>query len=174
MSDQVEQLLYLSGCVLAFIFAMHFPVGQRREGCLCALALLANWVFCQWTYTQPAVDLAAVYGLKSYHLWPLADVLFGGAALVIGYQRVWGWVLFYSAMLHLSIHVGFSSPEVLAIKENAETYLYCLDQVLKAQIFVFLYIGGRRVRDRIMDCADAVRIRLWSVQTLTTSERAGR
>jgi hypothetical protein len=139
--------MYLALCIAAVIFAMHAPADQRRAASVVAWALLGTWFVCGLPYQGP--------GFAQSHyidIWTVADTAFGLFAIWQGHRHWWGWALLGSTMAQVTLH-GFNSVI------SAAHYLDALDGLLRAQIAVFILIGGKGVADRLYRAAD----RSWHV-----------
>ena len=137
--------MYLALCLTAIVFAMHAPIGQRRVASAAALALVFNWLVCRLPYTGPG--FAETHYLE---LWTAADLIFGLAAIALGFRHWWGWA-----------QLGFAIAQQICHLTNvvlgASAYLDALDGLLRAQIAVFILIGGKGVADRLYRAVDRCR-----------------
>lgn len=134
--------MYLALCLAAILFAAHAPADQRRAASVVALGLLANWMVCGWAYTAPAIVQR-----HAVDLWTIADLTFGLFALWHGYRHWWGWALWGSTIIQQCLHVTHAAL-------GATHYLDALDGLLRAQIAVFLLLGGKGIADLIYRAVD--------------------
>ena len=139
--------MYLALCLAAVVFAMHAPRDQRYAAIPVALALVANWLICQIPYMGPG--FAETHYLD---IWSAADLVFGLYAIKQGFRHWWGWAFLGFAITQQCLHLARS---VL----GATYYLDALDGLLRAQIAVFILMGGKGVADRLYRTAD----RFWHV-----------
>ena len=139
--------MYLALCLAAIVFALHAPAGQRRTASTVAVALVANWAVCGLAYSGPSL-------VQRHYidLWTVADLLFGLFALKHGYRHWWGWALWASTIAQQCLHITHTAI-------GAAYYLDALDGLLRAQIAIFILLGGKGVADRLYRCAD----RCWHV-----------
>jgi hypothetical protein len=134
--------MYLALCLTAIVFAMHAPAGQRRGASATALALVCNWLICRLSYTGP--------GFTETHyleLWTAADLVFGLTAIALGFRHWWGWAFLGFAIAQQLCHLTHTAL-------GASVYLDALDGLLRAQIAVFILIGGKGVADRLYRAVD--------------------
>lgn len=134
-------------CVAAIWFAALVRHG-RREAIILAVALCANFVFCNLAYTEYAPKYAfQAIGLdvNSKDLWFCADALFGVSCL-IAYDRWWGWALWLCSGLQLTAHMAYGASMFGGV-----TYTDILADVLLAQIAIFFVMGGRGAQSLVLD-----------------------
>jgi len=134
--------MYLALCLAAILFATHAPKGQCRVASAAALALLGNWLVCRLPYTGPG--FAQTHYLE---LWTVADLGFGLTAIALGFRHWWGWALLSFAIAQQLCHLTHMAL-------GAGAYLDALDGLLRAQIAVFILIGGKGVADRLYRAVD--------------------
>ena len=155
MGDLPAQIAWLLGCVAAIGFAAHFPIEQRRNAIVLAVAVLANWAYVQWTYSDAAVAmLGQAVLLKT---WGAADFAVGVVA-VTQIERTW---------LNISVLVGVVAQEVSHDWYNygivsAETYLGQLDIILGMILLLFVIGGAKGAADGIYRFVTGGRFLRWS------------
>ncbi len=131
-------------CVAAFWCAAHFPNG-RREACLIALLIFANWLLyiSAWTDLSPRDGLkAAGMDISSPDLWMFADALVGFVAVLIARHWWWGWAVWALMILQECIHAGMQFDFY-----PFESYTYALNWTFWALLSVFFLNGGKGVLD---------------------------
>lgn len=132
-----DAALYLVLCGAAIWFAAHSPIDQRRDAVTVAGALLANWLFCAWTYVAPA----SVQELAP-DLWAVADMAVGALAVMLAWRHWWGWAIYGLVMAQECFHAARGVVGV-------DAYLTALDRLLLAMIACFIVLGGRGVAQRV-------------------------
>lgn len=141
--------VYLGLCVAAVLVAACAPVPARRRAVAAALVLLANWLFCEWTYAANAPQNLLYWrtGLyvEAFRWWAAADLVTALLGFLLGRDHWWGVALLLIGMFQMVPH---HAREIEAISKPL--YLFTLDKLLLAQIALFFMIGGRGVGDGIV------------------------
>lgn len=139
--------VYGALCAGALVASAHAPVGQRRECTLMAIAVLANWELYVLSYTpySLAVLFAGAHP-DDVFAWAIADVICGCAAILLAFDRWWGWALWGLSVIQLAMHAG----EKLHLFGDV-FYTDRLDNLLLAQLAIFFLVGGGGVWNRITD-----------------------
>lgn len=134
-------------CAATILFAAHVREG-RGDAVTLATALFVNWVLYVLSWTPlavaPAIREMTGLPLHSSDLWLLADTCCASLAMVLAFNRWWGWGLWSLGILQVLVHGG----RELSLYDFA-TYTQILDWVLWAQLAIFFYIGGRGVGDHL-------------------------
>lgn len=134
-------------CLCATFFAAHVRVNRGGATALAGMMTLGWFVYVlAWTSFNPGDAFqAAGVPITNKDLWSIMDALFAAVALMLAWSVWWGWALWASALVATFAHLLFKAGAY-----DFEAYSRVLDNNLRAQIALFLLIGGRGVSDRLL------------------------
>lgn len=130
-------------CALSIVFAAHTGTARRVALPLAAL-LFVGWFeyILAWTPLKPANLFLGL--LNSKDLWAIMDGIFGALAVTTAYRYWWGWGLLLTSLCQETLHAAYWLGAY-----DFGVYSGFLDVTFLAQIGVFVFMGGRGVRDSL-------------------------
>lgn len=143
------------GCVAGIVLAAHSP--ERREATAVASLIAINWALFILAYTEWSPKLALDHigvHTTSVHLWMLADMVCGCAAIMVSFHAGWARAIWLVAMAQLFFHTAMDAGAVDPVFYTD----VLLNFALLCQLAVFFVIGGPDAWDRLHRRFDRLRI----------------
>ena len=129
-------------CLLAIVFAAH---ARDNRGGAIGLAVIMTLGWALYVAAWTPADPGAAIGVANKDLWAIMDALFGAAAIGLAWSVWWGWAFWLAALTATAAHLSYKFGA-----SDFEAYSTLLDNILRAQIALFILIGGRGAADRLL------------------------
>lgn len=143
--------------LIAAFFAAHAPSHERGQAFVCFGIVAIDWLNYVLSWTPFALHFALKamgVWILSENIWPIADAVAAAAVICCAYEYRWAWALWGCLTVQVCLHIGHQLSE-----GPFDPFTRLLDLFFWGQIACFVMIGGRGVRNRVVDCAD--RLQLW-------------